>query len=321
MFCNIIMSASIPDVHPPFDKLTLTNTTLAETTIFPDGATIKIGKRRAAAPATETYVMGLIGNDADARKVDIGIGVNVDTVNIGTGGGVSLISIGNGNIPVKINGNLEVTGGTTTVSSTNTVYSDTLLGLQNGLASTDAPVKDAGLIIKRGSQPNAFIGFDEDVNKFRMAFTTSGADFSGDAGLAFTEETATLLANLEGNATTATTATNYATTGGITDALASKANVATKTNLTNDTFTFQHLVVGEKYCSKYPNVRLVLPANALAGNTIIIHSTETYTLWYSGRWSFPLEISGPTMTTCIASSNGIWHRFTSLVAASIVSGY
>ena len=45
-----------------------------------------------------------------------------------------------------------------------------------------------------------------------MAFTTSGADFSGDAGLAFTNETATLMANLEGNATTATTVTGAAQT-------------------------------------------------------------------------------------------------------------
>ena len=99
--------------------------------------------------ATKGYVTLKLGTNVESADVDIG-----------TAGSVSVISIGNGRAPVKIKGNLEVTGDTTTVSSTNTVYSDTLLGLQNGLVGAVAPTKDAGLIIKRGSEKNAFIGFD-----------------------------------------------------------------------------------------------------------------------------------------------------------------
>ena len=36
-------TVKIPDGHPSFDKLTLTHTTLAGTTVFPTGAKIQIG--------------------------------------------------------------------------------------------------------------------------------------------------------------------------------------------------------------------------------------------------------------------------------------
>ena len=138
----------------------------------------------APAAATQTFVTTSLGTHVDSREV-----------NIGTASKATSITIGNGNnIPVTINGNLQVNGGTTTVSSTNTVYSDTLLGLQNGL--TGFPVKDSGFIINRGTQSNAFIGFDESEKKFRMALTASGANFF-ENDLAFTS-TGTLVANLEG---------------------------------------------------------------------------------------------------------------------------
>ena len=138
----------------------------------------------ATTAATQTFVTTSLGTHVDSREV-----------NIGTASKATSITIGNGNnIPVTINGNLQVNGGTTTVSSTNTVYSDTLLGLQNGL--TGFPVKDSGFIINRGTQSNAFIGFDESEKKFRMALTASGANFF-ENDLAFTS-TGTLVANLEG---------------------------------------------------------------------------------------------------------------------------
>ncbi len=198
--CNPPYDPSVHELMYPNSTLTGTTTisgttiisgttTVSGATTFLDGTNVYIGPVRGDMLATQTYVMGLIGTDSNATDVNIGTGANVAQVNIGAE---------DNSTDVIIRGKLLVTGGATIVSSTNTVYSDTLLGLQNGLTSTDTPEKDSGLIINRGSENNAFIGFDEDVNKFRMGYTASGAD-SDDNNLVFTNETATLLADLEGN--------------------------------------------------------------------------------------------------------------------------
>jgi hypothetical protein len=78
-------------------------------------------------------------------------------------------------------GNLTVNGTTTTVSSTNTTISDKLLEL--GTGSTGAASGDAGIVIERGNDDNAFFGWDESADQFQFATTTATGSSSGDLTL------------------------------------------------------------------------------------------------------------------------------------------
>jgi hypothetical protein len=100
---------------------------------------------------------------------------------------------------VVVTGDLTVNGTTTTVATTNTVVSDSLMELGNG--TTGAPANDAGLVIERGDSNNAFIGFDESEDKFKIGTGT----FTGASTGNLTITTGTLVANLEGNVTGAVT--------------------------------------------------------------------------------------------------------------------
>ena len=115
----------------------------------------------------------------------------VGKINATTPTGGTLTVTGN----TTITGNLTVSGTTTTVSTTNTTVSDQLLELGNG--RTGSPTGDAGIIIERGDQNNAFIGYDESADKFTFATTTATGASTGDLTLT----TGTLVANLEGTVT------------------------------------------------------------------------------------------------------------------------
>lgn len=96
---------------------------------------------------------------------------------------------------VTVAGDLTVNGTTTTVSSTNTEIADKLIELANG--ATGTPSGDSGIVIERGTADNAFIGFDESVDKFIVGTGT----FTGASTGNLTITTGTLVANLEGNVT------------------------------------------------------------------------------------------------------------------------
>ena len=112
---------------------------------------------------------------------------------------------------VSVTGDLHVTGTTTRVI--NLDITDNLIGLNNGL--TGSNTNDSGILIGRGQDENAFMGWGESENKFTMGLTNANATSSGNITLT----TGTLIANLEGNVTgaltgnaaTATTATTAAT--------------------------------------------------------------------------------------------------------------
>jgi hypothetical protein len=95
-----------------------------------------------------------------------------------------------------VSGDLTINGTTTTVSTTNMVISDNLIELNNGV--TGSPTKDAGIIIERGDQSNAFIGWDESADKFIVGTTTSDGSYSLSN---LTISTGTIVANVEGNIT------------------------------------------------------------------------------------------------------------------------
>ena len=116
-----------------------------------------------------------------------------------------------------ITGNLTVNGTTTTVNSTNTTISDKLLEL--GTGTTGAPSGDIGIILERGDQNNAFIGWDESADKFTLATTTATGASTGD--LTFT--TGTLVANVEG------TLTGNASSATVADGLQNTPNISVGT--------------------------------------------------------------------------------------------
>ena len=96
---------------------------------------------------------------------------------------------------VVVTGDLTVNGTTTTVATTNTTVTDSLVEYSNG--TTGAPANDAGIVIERGDENNAFIGFDESEDKFIVGTGT----FTGASTGNLTITTGTLVANLEGNVT------------------------------------------------------------------------------------------------------------------------
>ncbi len=114
---------------------------------------------------------------------------------------------------VVVSGDLTVNGTTTTVATTNTTVSDSLIEYGNG--TTGSPSNDAGIVIERGDSANAFIGFDESEDKFRVGTGT----FTGASTGNLTITTGTLLANIEGdvtgNADTATALESARNIGGV----------------------------------------------------------------------------------------------------------
>ena len=110
---------------------------------------------------------------------------------------------------LTLSGNLTVNGTTTTAASTNTVISDTLIELGNGTSGT--PANDSGFVIERGSADNAFIGFDESADKFKVGT----GSFTGASTGNLTITTGTLVANIEGNVTGNVTGNTSGTAGGL----------------------------------------------------------------------------------------------------------
>ena len=82
---------------------------------------------------------------------------------------------------LDVDGDLVVTGDTTTVSSTNLVVTDKLIELANGTSGT--PSGDSGLVIERGSSNNVFIGWDESEDKVTVGTGTFTGATTGDLSL------------------------------------------------------------------------------------------------------------------------------------------
>jgi len=71
---------------------------------------------------------------------------------------------------LTLTGNLTVQGATTTVATTNTTVSDSIIELATG--TTGSAVNDAGIVIERGDDANAFIGYDESADEFTVGTGT-----------------------------------------------------------------------------------------------------------------------------------------------------
>ena len=182
----------------------IANTKLSNSAVTVGSTSISLG-------ATATTLAGITDITAGSINIAGNVIKSVDStvVEIGDGDGLSVA----GNLTVA--GNFTVSGDTTTLSSTNTVITDKLYELANG--TTGTPSGDAGIVIERGNQSNAFIGYDESEDKFKVGVGT----FTGASTGNLTITTGTLLANIEGNVTGAVTGNADTAT-----ALASAVNIA-----------------------------------------------------------------------------------------------
>ena len=211
---------------------TLTNKTLTSPTI--NSATIAMGTNRitgmgdpsgAQDAATKAYVDNGLSSLSSTTITEGETSVVV--ADSGTGS-ITLTADGNTELVVNdtsatfsgnviVSGDFTVNGTTVTLNSTNKTITDALIELGNG--TTGTPANDAGIVIERGDSNNAFIGFDESEDKFKVGTGT----FTGASTGNLTITTGTLVANLEGNVTgavtgnasTATTLQTARTIGGV----------------------------------------------------------------------------------------------------------
>jgi len=133
---------------------------------------VTVGTTSISLGASSTTIAGV--SDLTAGSINIAGNViksnDSSVVEIGAGDGLSVA----GNLTVA--GNMTVTGSTTTVSSTNTTLADQFIEL--GTGRTGSASGDAGIVIERGNDANAIIGFDESEDEFTVgtgSFTGSSS--------------------------------------------------------------------------------------------------------------------------------------------------
>ena len=158
----------------------------------------------------KAYVDGEISNGVDTHTTLTVLNTSAVVSDTGTDGAFTVTADGNTELVVNdtsatfsgnviVSGNFTVNGTTTTVATTNTTNTDNIYEL--GTGTTGSPSNDAGIVIERGDSNNAFIGFDESEDKFKVGTGT----FTGASTGNLTITTGTLIANLEGNVTGAVT--------------------------------------------------------------------------------------------------------------------
>ena len=217
---------------------------------------------------------------------------------------------------VVVSGNLTVNGTTTTLNTTNSVVKDALIELGNG--TSGSPANDAGLVIERGSSDNAFIGWDESVNKFTIGTGTFTGASTGDLSLT----TATLVGNLEG----AVTGNCSGTSGGFTAGNASNLNSGTipVARYADDSITEAKLDIHNAptngYILKYDSTNGLIWGAAGAGgennqnafsniavsgqNTVAADSsTDTVTYVAGSNVTITTDSSGDTVTFASTDTN------------------
>jgi hypothetical protein len=127
------------------DTLTLKEIVLEENITV--GTTATIGSNLIV--DTDTLVV-----NATTNNVGIGIAAPINTLKLDVAGNV------------KIRGDLEVIGTTTETTEESTTISGPIQEL--GTGTTGTPANDMGIVMERGDQPNAFMGWDESADKFIM---------------------------------------------------------------------------------------------------------------------------------------------------------
>jgi hypothetical protein len=95
---------------------------------------------------------------------------------------------------VTINGNLVVTGNTTTINTTETVVQDNVITLNGNLSASSAPVLNAGIEVNRGTQPTTALRWNESFDAWQL--TNDGSTYANIA-VASSTGGVTINANLD----------------------------------------------------------------------------------------------------------------------------
>ena len=133
---------------------------------------VTVGTTSISLGGSATTIAGI--SDLTAGTINIAGNVikSSDSTVVEIGGGDGLSVAGN----LTVAGNMTVTGSTTTVSSTNTTLADQFIELGTGRSGSASG--DAGIVIERGDDANAIIGFDESEDEFTVgtgSFTGSSS--------------------------------------------------------------------------------------------------------------------------------------------------
>ena len=212
-------------------------------------------------------------------------------------------------VNLTLSGNLTVNGTTTTVASTNTTITDNLLELNSGASSN---ANDSGIIIERGSTgDNAIIAWDESADKFVVGTTTGTASSTGDITIA----TGTLVANVEGNASTATTATNVVGVGHGTNAayrvpfLSADTGTAAVYTDTNQGMTYNPstnlLYVSGSFEDGKGDVRKIPHSSQTSNYTLVAADAGKVVSTNTTGWGIPTSIfAGGDAVTLMNRSSG-----------------
>ena len=138
---------------------------------------VTVGTTSISLGGSATTIAGV--SDLTAGSINIAGNVikSNDSTIVEIGGGDGLSVAGN----MTVTGNLTVSGSTTTVSSTNTTLADQFIELGTGRSGSASG--DSGIVIERGSDVNAFIGFDESADEFSVGTGTFTGSSTGNLSI------------------------------------------------------------------------------------------------------------------------------------------
>ena len=192
-FGGVSLALGASDTTPAFDLSdatsyptssltgTITNAQLAGSIANAklSNSTVTIGTTAIALGASNTTIAGISNLTAGGINITGNSITSADSTIIEMGEGLSVT----GNLTVS--GNFTVSGTTTTVSSTNTTLADQFIELGTGRSGSASG--DSGIVIERGSDANAIIGFDESSDEFIVGTGTFTGSSTGN--LTFTHGT------------------------------------------------------------------------------------------------------------------------------------
>ena len=192
-FGGVSLALGASDTTPAFDLSdatayptssltgTITNAQLAGSIANSklSNSAVTIGTTAIALGASNTTIAGISNLTAGGINITGNSITSADSTIIEMGEGLSVT----GNLTVS--GNFTVSGTTTTVSSTNTTLADQFIEL--GTGRTGSATGDAGIVIERGNDANAIIGYDESADEFIVGTGTFTGSSTGN--LTFTHGT------------------------------------------------------------------------------------------------------------------------------------
>jgi len=198
---------------------------------------------------------------------------------------------------VVVTGNLTVNGTTSTLATTNSVIKDTLIELGNGVSGT--PSNDAGLVVERGSSDNAFIGWDESADKFKLGTGSFTGASTGD----LTITTGTLVSNLEGTVTG--TATGLAGTPDVTVGVvtAGSLDISGNADIDGTLEADAYTVNGTALDTHIAGVTVTNATTAATGTQVTVSANNS-----TDETVYPVFVDGATGAQGIESDTGFTYN-------------